>query len=52
MIQRGEIPAAKIGRAWVMLTRDVVAYAEKLILDQTAERLIGRRPIRRGPRSL
>ena len=39
LIGRGEIPAAKVGRAWVMLERDVMKYLEKQIIDQTAQRL-------------
>lgn len=39
LIRAGEIPAGKVGRAWVMMTRDVLAYVEKLIISQTAERL-------------
>lgn len=43
LIREGTIPAGKVGRAWVMMTRDVLAYAEKLIISQTAERLATRR---------
>ncbi|WP_454844941.1 helix-turn-helix domain-containing protein [Ralstonia thomasii] len=43
LISEGAFPAGKIGRAWVMMTRDVLAYAEKVIIEQTAERLVGRR---------
>ncbi len=39
LINRGAIPAAKVGRAWVMLERDVMDYLEKQIIDQTARRL-------------
>lgn len=39
MIRAGDIAAGKVGRAYVLLTRDVVAYAEKIILQQTADRL-------------
>ncbi len=45
LIAAGAIPAGKVGRAWVMMTRDVLAHAEKTILDQTAQRL-GRRRAR------
>lgn len=45
LIGTGEIPAGRIGRAYVMRTIDVERYAEKVILDQTADRLTkGRRP--------
>jgi hypothetical protein len=43
LIGAGDIPAGKVGRAWVMMTRDVLAYAEKVIINQTAERLAARR---------
>lgn len=39
LIKDGSIPAAKVGRSWVMMTRDVLAYAEKAITEQTAKRL-------------
>ncbi|WP_454844936.1 helix-turn-helix domain-containing protein [Ralstonia thomasii] len=39
LIRAGAFPAGKIGRAWVMMTRDVLAYAEKVIIEQTAERM-------------
>lgn len=38
------IPAGKAGRSYVMMTRDVLAHAEKLIIDQTAERMRKRVP--------
>lgn len=46
LIGDGEIPAAKVGRAWVMLERDVMQYVENQILQQTAERM--RRPTKVG----
>lgn len=42
LISAGAIPAAKVGRAYVMLTRDVLRYIEARIVAQTAERM--RRP--------
>jgi len=33
------IPAGKVGRSYVMLTRDVLAYAEKVIIEETAARM-------------
>lgn len=36
------IPAGRIGRSYVMLTRNVIAYAEKVIVEETAKRM--RRP--------
>jgi excisionase family DNA binding protein len=53
LINAGAFPAAKVGRAWLMMTRDVLAYAEKVIIEQTGARLVGRRTRRRlvkGPR--
>lgn len=38
-ILAGELPAAKIGSAWVLLTRDVLAHVEHVIAQQTAQRL-------------
>lgn len=46
LIAAGTLPAGRIGRAYVMRTSDVERYAEKVIIDQTAERLTkGRRPM-------
>lgn len=39
LIHSGAIPAAKVGRAWVMMERDVLSYVEKQIINQTAARL-------------
>ncbi|HRH72977.1 MAG TPA: helix-turn-helix domain-containing protein [Zoogloea sp.] len=36
MINDGRIPAARIGRAYVMLERDVLGYVERQIGSQTA----------------
>ncbi len=33
------IPAAKIGRAYVMRTKDVLAFVENQVISQTAERM-------------
>ncbi|MVT30093.1 helix-turn-helix domain-containing protein [Acidovorax citrulli] len=38
LIRRGDLPAGKAGRAYLLLTRDVLAYAEKIVIEQTAER--------------
>ena len=43
LVRDGEIPAGKIGRAYVLMRRDVVRYAEKAILQQTADRLLRKR---------
>ena len=42
LIRDGDLSAGKVGRSWVMMTRDVVAYAEKTIMKQTADRLRGK----------
>lgn len=42
LIRSGEIAAGKVGRAYVLMTRDVLAYAEKIIINQTADRLRSR----------
>lgn len=47
LIESGELPAAKIGRSYVMLYKDVMQYIENMVVRQTAERM-GGRPIRRG----
>lgn len=39
IIQAGDIPAAKVGRAWVMMTKDVLSYIQKQIIEQTSNRL-------------
>ena len=48
MIREHKLPAAKIGRAWVMLERDVLDYIEQQIRVQTAARL--GRPLLEGRR--
>lgn len=40
LIGTGELPAAKVGRAYVMLTRDILEHIQNAIYNQTAERLI------------
>lgn len=39
LIHEGALPAAKVGRAWVLLERDVLAFVELQIAQQTAQRL-------------
>ena len=39
LIEDGTIPAAKIGRAWVMIEDDLAEYLRQRIRDQTAERI-------------
>lgn len=38
LIRNGILPAAKIGRAWVMMTEHVMKYLEDQIIKQTAAR--------------
>ena len=38
-INAGELPAAKVGRAYVMMTSDVLAHIQQAIASQTAARL-------------
>ncbi len=38
LINDGVLPAAKVGRAWVMMRVHVLQYLESLIIQQTAER--------------
>lgn len=40
LIHDGDLPAGKVGRAYVILTKDVLGHAERVILNQTAERLV------------
>lgn len=46
MIIDGVLPAAQIGRSYVLLVKDVMAYIESEVVRQTAERM--RSPGRRG----
>lgn len=39
MISSGALPAAKVGRAWVMRTTDVVGIVDRQIAVQTAARM-------------
>jgi len=38
MARDGRLPAAKIGRAYVLMERDVLAFIERQIASQTATR--------------
>ncbi len=49
LIHDGAIPAAKVGRAWVMMTKDVLTHIEKTIARQTAERM--RKPLPKSPQT-
>lgn len=50
LINSGALAAARIGRAYVLLTKDVMAYIEAQIVAQTAARL-GPRPVQRRRRA-
>ena len=39
IIRAGHIPAGRVGRAYVLMTRDVLAYAERIIIHQTVDRI-------------
>ena len=54
MIAAGDLPAARLGRSYVLLTRDVLAHIERAIQQQTAQRMgLVRKPHhRRAARSL
>lgn len=39
LISANAFPAAKIGRAWVMLEKDVLKYLEQEIIKQTCQRM-------------
>lgn len=41
LIGRGVLPAGKVGRAYVLLKKDVMAYVERVIAQQTAARMGG-----------
>jgi excisionase family DNA binding protein len=41
LIDAGTLPAAKIGRAYVLLLADVMKYVERMVLDQTSQRRMG-----------
>jgi excisionase family DNA binding protein len=42
LVGSGEVPGAKIGRAWVFLDEDLLAYVRKQINQQSANRVAGR----------
>lgn len=39
LIGAGALPAGRIGRAYVLLTSDVIAHVERVIAQQTAARM-------------
>ena len=41
LIEAGTLPAAKIGRAYVLLQHDVMNYVEKMVVAQTSSRMMG-----------
>lgn len=51
LIASGAIPAAKIGRSWVMLTSDVLNHIDNMISQQTAQRMGASQRGRRATRA-
>lgn len=52
LIGAGALPAGRVGRAYVLLTRDVLVYIEHIIVRDTTGRMAGqgrrlRKPARR-----
>lgn len=47
LVSNGTLPAGRIGRAYILLTSDVMHHIERTIVQQTAERM-GGQPRRRG----
>lgn len=43
LIHDGALPAARIGRAYVLLEKDVLGFIEQQIVRQTADRMRGRK---------
>ena len=41
LIISGDLPAAKIGRAYVILYKDAMDYIERMVIRQTAQRQTG-----------
>ncbi|MBT2335029.1 helix-turn-helix domain-containing protein [Variovorax paradoxus] len=39
LIGAGALPAGRVGRAYVLLSRDVLAYVEQVVVRDTAERM-------------
>lgn len=48
LISNGTLPAGKIGRAYILLKSDVMSHIERIIVQQTAQRM-GGQPRRRQP---
>ena len=38
-IHSGALPAAKVGRAYVMMTKDIMEYLENQVVHQTTQRM-------------
>ncbi len=49
LINQGVLPAGKVGRAYVLMKKDVLAHIERVILQQTAARM-GGEPLRKRTR--
>ena len=48
LVRDGTLPAARIGRAYVLAERDVIAYVEQQIAMQTQQRRFGEARPRRA----
>lgn len=44
LIAQCQLPAARVGRAYVILTKDVLTYIENQVARQTADRMRGGQP--------
>lgn len=47
LIRDGALPAAKVGRAWVLLREDLLSYMRQTVSAQTAKRRRSPLPARR-----
>ena len=43
LIAAGKLPAARTGKEYMLITSDVFKYAQKLVLTQTADRILKKR---------
>jgi excisionase family DNA binding protein len=50
LINQGALPAARVGRAYVLLTKDVLNHVEQQVMRQTAARM--RRPAGKSPQAV
>ncbi|MEH3087678.1 MAG: helix-turn-helix domain-containing protein [Xylophilus ampelinus] len=50
LIRGGALPAARIGRAYVLMSSDVLEYIQDAIFEQTADRMRKPEPVKRAPK--